>query len=108
MRESIFIEVVIFSRGSQLFPRELTFPNGVNFSRGSQIFPSNSTLPKDVKFTPLTHANAIPLVAVSFGKFVSQSNLSFYMIDNLLSSILSIRLDKDNNLFARRCKKYLS
>ena len=49
---------------------------------------------------PLCNATAIPLVAVSFGKFVSHSNLSFYMIDNLLSSILSIRLDKDNNLFA--------
>ena len=50
-RESTFHVEVYFPPGSQIFPRESKFPKGVNFSRGSQLFPRESTFPGEVKFS---------------------------------------------------------
>ena len=46
-----FSREVNFSRGSRLFLRESTFPEGVNFSRGSQLFPRESTFSEGVNFS---------------------------------------------------------
>ena len=53
----LFLSKWTFSWGSQLFPRNSTFPEELNFprgsqlSRGSQLFPRESTFPEEVDFS---------------------------------------------------------